>query len=67
MEENEKLSLNIRQLTESEAKEQLYQVTLELWRYQGIVEEILNYILQHRFISKTDNDLFNIIKEWETK
>ena len=61
------LSINIRQLNEDEAKEQLYQVTRELWRYQDMVQEILEFISKNRFTERANYELFNIIKKWEIK
>ena len=64
---DKRLKNDIRLLTEDEAKEQLYQVTFELWRYQDMVQEILEFIGQHKFTERANYELFNIIKKWETK
>ena len=67
--DNEKLKLQneISILSGDEAKQHLYHVTLELYRYQDMTQEILDYLAQHKFTERATNELFEIIKKWETK
>ena len=51
-------------LQEQELNKWLYHTTLELNRYQDMMQEILNYILAHRE-DKIAQDIYSIIKEWE--
>lgn len=48
---------------EQELNKWLYNITLELNRYQDMTQEILNYILTH-IENKEVQEIYNIIKEW---
>ena len=50
--------------TEKKLNEWLYNITLELNRYQDMTQEILNYILSANLSVKEVQDIYKIIKNW---
>lgn len=49
--------------TEKKLNEWLYNITLELNRYQDMTQEVLDYILMHPE-SKNIQEIYKIIKKW---
>ncbi len=64
-ETQKKLATEIELLEESELRQQLFQVTLELWRYQDIVQAIYDYLETIKFEKKVCFELYEIIKKLE--
>ena len=62
-----KLAVEVHELTGDEAKKQLYQVTLELWRYQDMVSAIYDYLADVKLAKKECFELYSIMKQFETK
>ena len=49
--------------TEKQLNEWLYNITLELNRYQDMTQEVINYILS-KVEDKTAQDIYKIIRNW---
>ena len=57
------ISFNGNTPTEKQLNEWLYNITLELNRYQDMTQEMINYILS-KAEDKTAQDIYKIIRNW---
>ena len=63
--EDEELKRSIQELNEEDAKKWLYHNTLELYRYQDMALEVLNYIKANP--NQETSAILKIIQKWELK